>query len=262
MSCYTCAGRRFQTSRGFTLIELLVVVAIISVLVAVLLPALGMARESARRSLCAGNLHQWANTIAMYAQDNNDWFPVCGRHTSEGGAATSDAYHFILLYETSEPLSVYTTKEGLIGMMTCPSNKAFPVLWSDVRDGQPNRSVTHYQFFMNKLGTVWDPAFGWQNGQEMLTRLTSVSNDPSKTGCMSDLNQYCGGTMGGWEVGYSNHLIKDYAARDQEWLKPPGAGVNVLYADFHAEWKTAEATRMNVIIWFRGRPGYPVHYWW
>lgn len=60
--------------QAFTLIELLVVVAIISVLAAMLLPALSRAKESSKRARCIGNVRQLTVAVLMY-QDENGVFP-------------------------------------------------------------------------------------------------------------------------------------------------------------------------------------------
>jgi prepilin-type N-terminal cleavage/methylation domain-containing protein len=61
---------------GFTLIELLVVISIISLLIALLLPALGAARRAAQATTCGANLHQLAIGITNYSVDHDGQIPL------------------------------------------------------------------------------------------------------------------------------------------------------------------------------------------
>jgi prepilin-type N-terminal cleavage/methylation domain-containing protein len=61
---------RTARSSGFTLIELLVVIAIIAVLMGVLLPALGAARDNGRRARCLGNVRSLSIAWFTYQADN------------------------------------------------------------------------------------------------------------------------------------------------------------------------------------------------
>ncbi len=78
-------GSAGRNARAFTLIELLVVIAIIGILAAMLLPALGKARERGRAALCVSNMRQVFLALRLYMDDQNGYLP----EASNGDSGTS-----------------------------------------------------------------------------------------------------------------------------------------------------------------------------
>lgn len=63
---------------AFTLVELMVVISIIALLVALLLPALGRAREAARSVQCMSNLRQIGVLLSVYSAESQSYYPIAG----------------------------------------------------------------------------------------------------------------------------------------------------------------------------------------
>ena len=78
----SAVSRADDTSRGhhptgaFTLVELLIVIGVIGLLIAILLPVLARARESANQVKCLSNTRELARALIQYTNENRGWFPA------------------------------------------------------------------------------------------------------------------------------------------------------------------------------------------
>ena len=104
-----------QPKKAFTLIELLVVVSIIALLVSILLPALGKARQIAKRTICTSNVHQIGLTMMYYTNDNNDTYMFYNDNAGMSNPPVTNR----LWYEKLISGEYLNSTE----ILTCPSHK-------------------------------------------------------------------------------------------------------------------------------------------
>ena len=181
-------GRNKPRSRGFTLIELLVVIAIIGVLMALLLPAVQMAREASRRAQCQNNLKQFGIALQSY-HERSGRFPF-------GWMCPS--------YDPS----------------FCPPDRAWPYMWSGWAMLLPMLEESNLYAALNFSRTVWDTnnytnttgiasALGLfacpSNADAKSVPVLSDPNDPSSPMIyLAGLSNYKGNMAAGLKAGCNN----------------------------------------------------------
>lgn len=112
---------KLTRTRAFTLTETLFVVAIVSVLIAIVLPALASARGAARSAACLANLRQFGVALGVYRNHNRDLLPF-----AVGQASVADGY--LQPYDTLAPLLGVHLPQGSPGQLSrvapyaCPSD--------------------------------------------------------------------------------------------------------------------------------------------
>jgi len=200
-------GRR----RGFTIIELLVVIAIIAILASIIMPALGAARERARRIHCANNLRQIAVGVMLYVQTWNS-IPMARTTPADNPAVESLA----LLFQDYRPMSDPRVLHCGSTIHTVPSYSAVVDPADGTTHQKLNLTSANCSYVFN-VGNVSGGTFGWLN-------INNIARE-SKIALAADRKDLVNGP------GYSG---------DPNLARPSpnhrGVGQNVVYVDGHVAW--------------------------
>jgi prepilin-type N-terminal cleavage/methylation domain-containing protein/prepilin-type processing-associated H-X9-DG protein len=188
-----------KKQNGFTLIELLVVVAIIAVLISMLLPALGQAREAAKSTVCSSNLRGIGGAMNKYAMENNDYFPLGFNVKFVMGSGTQwSGYWFKTLssqFVSTQDQTALSDSDAYRKFFFCPS--------------EPNHHETLIDYAANTPRVVADPK-GW-GGSLGNVRATSIQY-PSKLVMVYDARDYSlvtpGLITGAWRADSSIFLFR------------------------------------------------------
>jgi prepilin-type N-terminal cleavage/methylation domain-containing protein len=130
--------------RGFTLVELLVVIAIIGLLVAILLPALQKARESATVVACLAQMRSIGQSMFIYANDNRGFLPQPAGWRRTGGTPGGHIYMGDLNYPATR----------------FPSESPMSLIWNYVKNPAGYRCPTTNRWLINANQQQYYTSYG------------------------------------------------------------------------------------------------------
>jgi len=221
---------------GFTLVELLVVIAIIAILAALLLPALGRAKESARTASCLSNLRQVGLGFQLYFTEHQFAFPTSAPHSGLG-PQPEDWLWWQTIATPSGP-AMRDPKQGSViphignynpRLLRCPSDKDGEnreTLWK----ANPGTEQYFYSYSLNAHSDQGMASFISRDRSVIqLNKLTRIVNPATKA-------------MLAEEKGSANDGPGVAVIDDGRWV-PPGYPLtsrhakraNVTFADMHVE---------------------------
>ena len=202
--------------QSFTLIEMLIVIMIITILMALLSPALMQAKSTAKRVTCASNIKQFAVCYFLYRADSVDqWLPRSGLDNSD--RMGYDLQHF--------EDGIASAMEGYgvsVELSTCPANPTIPRGWETVA-GEQIFFLDHYSSY-SYLDGEFHPVYGKE--MDVGDSATHVTLD-SAAALFGDSNLL----LVIWSTLYSNH-----DGNPATGGTPPAIGWNTGFADGRVSW--------------------------
>jgi prepilin-type N-terminal cleavage/methylation domain-containing protein/prepilin-type processing-associated H-X9-DG protein len=216
-------NRPLQRVAGFTLVELLTVLAVITILIAMLLPALNQARNAAADVSCKSNLRQIGQMLMIYASQNNGYLPD-PRYALHSNSALSLAQTG---YEWQLVDSGIAAKETMKKLMRCPLDvDGHTVSYLPLNDVMGHSWPNIY--YVTKLSSHRGLQDLFMFIEESYSYDSAVPNTPSRAfgvnnpTMLGTLFQNVPGSAA-WRKSLSNHRTQGSAHR------------NVLYGDGHVE---------------------------